>query len=134
MTVPLLHVDTDDPMPVYEQLRSQLADLIASGSLRPGDRLPPLRQLAADLDLAVGTVGRAYKLLEADDLVRSRRGAGTRVHRSTVQQSAADTRAALADQATAFARQVRLLRVDDADALAAVAAALARLSAPTTPS
>jgi DNA-binding transcriptional regulator YhcF (GntR family) len=50
-----------DPTPPYEQLRRQLADLIGSGVLTTGDRLPPVRQLAADLGLAAGTVARTYR-------------------------------------------------------------------------
>jgi GntR family transcriptional regulator len=74
-----LRVDPADPTPPYEQVRRQLEDLIGAGILRAGDRLPPLRQLAGDLGLAVGTVGRAYSELESAGLVVSRRGAGTRV-------------------------------------------------------
>lgn len=47
--------------------------------MRPDDRLPPVRQLAEDLGLAVGTTARAYRELEAAHLVRSRRGGGNRV-------------------------------------------------------
>ena len=76
---PALTVDTGNPTPPYEQLRRQLAELIQSAALQPGDRLPPLRQLAADLGLAVGTVARAYRELESAGLISSRRGGGTRV-------------------------------------------------------
>ena len=76
---PSLTVDTSDPTPPYEQLRRQLAALIQAAALSPGDRLPPLRQLAADLGLAVGTVARAYRELESAGRVSSRRGGGTRV-------------------------------------------------------
>ncbi|WP_104105110.1 GntR family transcriptional regulator [Nocardioides sp. 616] len=79
MPDPALRVDPGDPTPPYEQVRRQLEDLIGAGVLRAGDRLPPLRQLAGDLGLAVGTVGRAYSELESAGLVVSRRGAGTRV-------------------------------------------------------
>ena len=79
MPDPRLSVDPGDPTPPYEQVRRQVADLIGAGVLRPGDRLPPLRQLAGDLGLAVGTVGRAYAELEEAGLLVSRRGAGTRV-------------------------------------------------------
>ncbi|GAB3653124.1 hypothetical protein GCM10027596_03120 [Nocardioides korecus] len=79
MTTSHLEVDTDDPTPAYEQLRRQLQDLVGSGALAPGDRLPPLRQLAGDLGLAVGTVARAYRELEGAGLLVSRRGGGTRV-------------------------------------------------------
>ncbi|MDZ5144488.1 GntR family transcriptional regulator [Microbacterium testaceum] len=53
--------------------------LIVSGRLGAGDRLPTVRQAAADFAVAPGTVQRAYKALEAEGLVRSRVGSGTRV-------------------------------------------------------
>lgn len=76
---PVLIVDPDDPIPPYEQLRRQLTDLITAGQLAPGDRLPPLRQLAGDLGVAVGTVARTYRELEQEGLLTSRRGGGTHV-------------------------------------------------------
>jgi GntR family transcriptional regulator len=91
-----LVVSTTDPTPPYEQLRRQLADLIESGALAIGERLPPLRQLAGDLGLAVGTVARAYRELETAGLIVSRRGGGTRVadHAAQREHSAALRRAA----------------------------------------
>ncbi|MBJ6641761.1 GntR family transcriptional regulator [Streptomyces sp. DHE7-1] len=74
-----IRVDTTGPVPPYEQIRAQLADLIGTGRLAEGERLPTVRQLAADLGLATGTVARAYRELEAASLIRTRRGAGTRV-------------------------------------------------------
>ncbi len=74
-----VRIDADDPTPPYEQLRRQLDELISTGELVDGQRLPPVRQLAADLTLAAGTVARAYAELEKGGLVLSRRGAGTRV-------------------------------------------------------
>jgi DNA-binding transcriptional regulator YhcF (GntR family) len=76
---PQIRVDPRDPTPPYEQVRRQVRDLVTSGVLRPGERLPPLRQLAGDLGLAVGTVARAYSELEAAGVLVSRRGGGTRV-------------------------------------------------------
>ena len=77
--LPALTVVATDPTPPYEQLRRQLVALIQDGVLVGGQRLPPLRQLASDLGLAVGTVGRTYRELESAGLVESRRGRGTRV-------------------------------------------------------
>ncbi|MFJ9814097.1 GntR family transcriptional regulator [Streptomyces sp. NPDC101151] len=74
-----VRVDTASPVPPYEQIRAQLAALITTGRLPEGERLPTVRQLAADLGLAAGTVARAYRELEAASLIRTRRGAGTRV-------------------------------------------------------
>jgi DNA-binding transcriptional regulator YhcF (GntR family) len=115
-----LTIVTDDPTPPYEQLRRQLTEMIRYGVLAEGDRLPPLRQLAADLGLAVGTVARAYRELEAAGLVTSRRGGGTRVAR--VPRTAPGR--LLAEQAAAFVREARFLGADDAGILGAVRKAL----------
>lgn len=56
-----------------------MAFLIDSGELEAGQRLPTVRQLAADLRVAPGTVSRAFKELEAAGYVETRRAAGTRV-------------------------------------------------------
>lgn len=75
---PQIEVDVGAAVPPYEQIRAQLAGHIASGRLRAGDRLPTVRTLAADLGIAVGTVTRAYRELEAQGLVASRRRADRR--------------------------------------------------------
>ncbi|WP_129784453.1 GntR family transcriptional regulator [Promicromonospora panici] len=72
-----LRVDLTSPVPVYEQIRAQVSALVAVGGLRPGDRLPASRDLARDLGIAVGTVQRAYRELEAGGVVTSRRRVGT---------------------------------------------------------
>ncbi|MEU8781982.1 GntR family transcriptional regulator [Streptomyces sp. NPDC048637] len=79
MTALAVRVDTTSPTPPYEQVRAQLAALIATGRLAEDERLPTVRQLAIDLGLAPGTVARAYRELETAKLIRTRRGAGTRV-------------------------------------------------------
>ena len=70
-------VDAASPVPVYEQLRRQITTLTTTGALVAGDRLPAARTLAADLGLALGTVQRAYRELEAAGVVASRRRTGT---------------------------------------------------------
>ncbi|MGA8788570.1 MAG: GntR family transcriptional regulator [Paenarthrobacter sp.] len=70
-------VDLSDPVPPYEQIRRQLSSLITVGILEPGNRLPTVRSLAADLGIAAGTVARAYKELEQAGLIESRRRNGT---------------------------------------------------------
>ncbi|MEV0948065.1 GntR family transcriptional regulator [Rhodococcus sp. NPDC049939] len=82
MNSPRVVVRSDDLLPPYEQIRRQIAALITSGKVSPGDKLPSLRQLAKDLDVAIGTVARAYRDLEQEGWVESRRGKGTRVART----------------------------------------------------
>ena len=115
-----LTVSADDPTPPYEQLRRQLADLIEGGQLVEGERLPPLRQLAGDLGLAVGTVARTYRELEVAGLVRSRRGAGTRVAPAGPQPSAQEREARLASLASAYVTKARALGAADAEIIDAV--------------
>ncbi|SCG45823.1 GntR family transcriptional regulator [Micromonospora humi] len=119
---PTLTVSTDDPTPPYEQLRRQLSDLIEYGVLGPGERLPPLRQLASDLGLAVGTVARAYRELEVAGLIISRRGGGTRVAVNPRRAS----EEVLHERAAIFVRDARLLGADDEEIKSAVTRALGR--------
>jgi GntR family transcriptional regulator len=120
-----LLVSASDPTPPYEQLRKQFTDLITSGVLAPGDRVPPLRQLARDLGLAVGTVARTYRELEAEVLLVSRRGGGTRVADNLPRLSSDERRHRLNDLATSYLQHARQLGVDDHAALEAVRRALA---------
>lgn len=70
-------IDTSSPMPVYEQLRSQLQRLISSGQLSVGERLPTIRQMARDLGVASATVSRVYDLLAHDGWVAAAGRHGT---------------------------------------------------------
>jgi len=115
-----LTVDPDDPTPPYEQLRRQLVDLIEAGQLVEGERLPPLRQLAGDLGLAVGTVARTYRELEGAGLVRSRRGGGTRVALFVPRPSPRERQARLAGLAAAYVMKARALGASDAEIAGAV--------------
>jgi GntR family transcriptional regulator len=116
---PLLTLDPDDPTPPYEQLRRQLADLITAGQLSPGDRLPPLRQLAGDLRVAVGTVARTYRELEQEGVLTSRRGGGTRVA-ATGRAPAMARRRLLAGMATDFVARARSLGFTDEEIVVAL--------------
>jgi len=127
LAAPGLRVDVTSPVPPYEQLREQIAGLIAAGLLRAGQRLPPVRQVAADLGLAGGTVARAYRELAQAGLVEGGGRHGTLV-RSGIRTLADDQFAqgklsAAADHLASIARDLRLS--DDA-VLAVVRNALAR--------
>jgi GntR family transcriptional regulator len=73
----ILRIDPDAHVPPYEQIRSQVATMAATGVLPEGTRLPPIRQLAADLGLAGGTVARAYRELEQEGVIETRGRHGT---------------------------------------------------------
>lgn len=115
----IIAVDTADPTPPYEQVRRQIVGLISSGTLAPGDRLPPVRHLANDLGVASGTVARSYRELEAEGWVQTRRGGGTRVADTPPGLVPGDD-SALAALASEFVRRARFLGADDEAILAAV--------------
>jgi DNA-binding transcriptional regulator YhcF (GntR family) len=119
-----VRVDTTSPVPPYEQIRAQLAGLITAGRLPEGERLPTVRQLAADLGLAPGTVARAYRELEAAALIRTRRGAGTRVAPLPAELRQGPDPAELAALARGFVASARAAGAGDAAVVAAVAEAL----------
>jgi DNA-binding transcriptional regulator YhcF (GntR family) len=123
-SLPLLTVVTDDVIPPYEQLRRQLTQLIGSGALTPGQRLPPLRQLAADLGLAVGTVARTYRELEADGLVTARRGGGSRVTETLPAITDSQKQRRLDEYAFDYVIKSRLIGAQDDSILDAVSQAI----------
>lgn len=75
----MLTINLHDPVPIGDQILAGLRRLIAAEQLKPGDELPPVRQLAGDLGINLNTVARAYRELEQDGLVSTVRGRGTRV-------------------------------------------------------
>ncbi len=70
-------VDTTSATPIYAQLIMQVKHAIAAGILRPGDSLPSLRELAAQLRVNPLTVARAYRELEAANIVATEHGRGS---------------------------------------------------------
>ncbi|KRE96229.1 GntR family transcriptional regulator [Nocardioides sp. Soil774] len=112
-------VDAASGVPPFEQVRESIRSQVESGVLDPGFRLPPVRSLAADLDLAPNTVARAYKELEALGVVETRGRAGTFVAGTGVESS-------LRAAASSYVATARSLGRSDAEALDAVRRALGR--------
>ncbi|MGC9669951.1 GntR family transcriptional regulator [Planosporangium sp. 12N6] len=115
----IIQVDPASPVPPYEQVRARIATLARDGELPAGTRLPTVRQLAADLDLAVNTVARAYRELETAGLVETRGRHGT-----FVTPRAGGVPAEAQRLATRYAEETRRLGLSPAQALGLVRAAL----------
>ncbi len=73
----LLTLDSTSPIPLYQQIVDEIRGKILTGQLKPGDPLPSIRQLAADLLISVITTKRAYQDLENEGLIQTRPGRGT---------------------------------------------------------
>ncbi len=72
-----LRIDPSSAVPVYAQVVEQVRTLIALRALRPGDRLPSVRELAAQVRINRNTAAKAYRLLEAAGVLETRAGQGT---------------------------------------------------------
>lgn len=110
-----LRVDPTSALPVFEQIQTQVVDLMATGALRPGARLPAVRALAEQLGLATGTVAKAYRSLEQEGFVVTAGRNGTVVADATAgsedaRQQLRSALQPLLDQGLSRADVLRLVR------------------------
>ncbi|MFG2299462.1 GntR family transcriptional regulator [Actinacidiphila glaucinigra] len=122
----MIVIDSASPVPPFEQLRAQLARQIQDRTLAVGTRLPTIRRLAADLGLAVNTVGRAYRALEEAGLIETRGRAGSFVSAAGEQGRERAYRAA-----AEYAAVIAGVGIDTPEAVRIVQAALANSRAAT---
>src|SRR3954452_4038430 len=94
-------IDRDDDVPLHEQVAAELRRAIADGEAKPGERLPPARDLAAVLGVNTNTVLRALRTLRDEGLLEFRRGRGVTVA-GTPEKGAVIARAR---ELVSFARQ-----------------------------
>jgi GntR family transcriptional regulator len=78
----ILQIEHNSPVPIYEQLVSEIEQMIESGALSEHDPLPSIRQLASQLDVAINTIARSYQELERKGLVISNGRKGTFVRKA----------------------------------------------------
>ncbi len=70
-------IDFTTHVPIYMQLMEQVKHAIAVGELLPGDQLPTVRQLAADLRVNFNTIARSYRMLDEEGIISTQHGRGT---------------------------------------------------------
>jgi len=70
-------ISTSDDKPIYEQIISQIKELIMTGKLKTGDPMPSMRVFAKSLHVSVITVQRAYENLQRDGFIESGVGRGS---------------------------------------------------------
>jgi len=66
----------DDRMPIYRQIILQLSQAFARGDIKPGERIPSIRDISALLKVNTNTMQRVYQEMERDGLINSKRGTG----------------------------------------------------------
>lgn len=72
----ICHLRTDNGIPIYEQICSQVRNAIDQGTLLTGERVPSVRELATQAAVNANTVARAYRDLQAEGILQSIRGTG----------------------------------------------------------
>ncbi len=96
-------LDLHSGVPVYRQIIDQAHSGVASGSLRAGDQLPTVRQLAVDLAINPNTVMRAYRELELGGLLETHQGTGTFISDKKLEKKSVERERQLAQMAGEFA-------------------------------
>lgn len=80
----LLTLDFADDTPIYLQIRNQIVLGIANGALTPGEKLPPIRTLAAETGVNTMTVNKAYQLLKQEGYLITDRRLGAMINPARV--------------------------------------------------
>ena len=78
-------ISNSNKKPIYDQIASQIKDMIMLGSLKEGDALPSMRLLAKELRISVITTKRAYEELERDGFIETATGRGSFVARKNLE-------------------------------------------------
>jgi GntR family transcriptional regulator len=128
MTVRHFYIDERSAVPIYVQLGEQVLAAVSRGDVGRGDRLPSVRDVAAELGLNPLTVHRAYAELEREGVVETRRGLGTFVAAPRKRGGGAKA-PHLADIAERFVSRARALGYEGRQIVSAVQTQLGAASA-----
>ena len=125
-----LHLQIDDRsgVPVYRQMMDQMKYYVAGGTLRAGDQLPSIRELASALAVNPTTVVKAYTELERDGVIEMRHGKGAFIAAAPAALAPADQEIALRRTARQLAIEAAQLKVPAARVLAVVRDELSQLT------
>ena len=112
----MLTLNYRDTRPIYEQIYDGLRRLMISGAIAPEDKLPSVRELAAELAINPNTIQRAYRELEQAGYIYIVTGRGA--YCAGLEQAASERRAELLSRLEELARELRLLGVEESQAAA----------------
>ena len=107
----MININFRDARPIYEQVRDGFRDLIISGALQTGEKLPSVRELATTLTINPNTIQRAYRELESDGYIVSVSGKGSFV--SLPNDAIKARKAELTAQFSALVKELKTLGVDE---------------------
>ena len=114
----MININFRDPRPIYEQVRDGFRDLIISGALCSGEKLPSVRELATSLTINPNTIQRAYRELENDGYIESVSGKGSFV--SLPHDAIAARKEELLGKFTALLSELRAVGVSDGEIISLI--------------
>ncbi len=72
----MIQLDFKNPRPIYEQIKDKIKGLVINGVMKPGEKIPSVRELAQMLTINPNTIQKAYKDLESEGIIYSVQGKG----------------------------------------------------------
>ena len=112
-------LDARSGIPPYRQLTAQVRQAVLLGILRPGDQLPPVREVVTQITINPNTVHRAYRDLEEEGIVVGRQGIGTFISERARSALTPKRQLALQEQLLSWLSRARRAGIDD-DAIVAL--------------
>lgn len=112
----MLRINYKDPRPIYEQVRDSLRQLILSGAIAPGEKLPSVRELAGSLAINPNTIQRSYRELEHLGIIYTVAGKGAFAAEDSMAKN--QRQQELLEQTRQLAREMKLLGLTEEDAVA----------------
>jgi GntR family transcriptional regulator len=108
-----LRISTTDGLPIYVQIMNQVKYLVSAARLAPGEALPSVRKLAEQLVINPNTVARAYRELEGEGVLVTRRGAGVYVSDGGSPLARREQQKILHERIDVLLAEARQMDVDD---------------------
>ena len=112
-----ISINLADGVPIYRQIVNQVKYLVASGLLRPGEELPPIRTLAMQLKVTPNTIVKAYGELEISGVLHKRQGSGTFVSDERPQLAVRERRRVIEQRIDALLAEAHQLNFTSDDIL-----------------
>ncbi|OAB34376.1 GntR family transcriptional regulator [Paenibacillus macquariensis subsp. defensor] len=124
-----MSIEFDNNMPIYLQIMNYIKRQIVTGTLKPGDKILSVRELAAELQINPNTIQRTFQELEREEIVETRRGLGRYVtsEGSKIMAIKKEMAGALLDQ---FINGMQELGFADQDIVSIVAEAVTKSPEP----
>jgi Predicted transcriptional regulators len=111
--------------PIFLQIAESICERILSGSLKPGERIPSVREEGAELGVNPNTVMRTYEKLTDDGVIFNRRGIGYFVSEDALEKVLeAERKQFMEEELPAFVRRVKLLGISEKEILSAIKASV----------